>query len=103
MAGGCRCRSCIGTCSPVPDPGWRLSVCSSLCNSQRLPYFSLAGLKVAVQVTEPEKACYTRGFGAAYPWATGVLRPGSARPAGRAHPGAAAVPSPSTCEGGTGG
>ncbi len=94
----CRCRSCIGACSPVPDRvGGRASAAHFAIPSVSLT-FSLGGLKVTVQVTEPEKPCYMRGFGAAFPRTTGPLPPGSARPAGRAHPGAAAVPSPSTCE-----
>jgi hypothetical protein len=54
-------------------------------------------LKVTVQVTEPEKACYTRGFGQHSSGRLVYRRPDPARPAGRAHPGAATVPSPSTC------
>ena len=72
MAGGCPCRSCTGACSPVPDQVGGRAPAAHFANSQRLPYFSLGGLEVTVQITEPEKACCTRGFGAAFPRATGV-------------------------------
>jgi len=46
MAGGCRCRSCIGVCSPV-STGLAAERLQPTCNFQRLSYFSPGGPEVS--------------------------------------------------------